>query len=73
MDETEAADASFDFEAFFHAHYERAARAVARVTGDRARAEDLAAEALWKLWKTPAAQGHLAASTGSIERPCVWV
>jgi RNA polymerase sigma-70 factor (ECF subfamily) len=61
MDETEAGETAFDFEAFFRAHYEHAARAVARVTGDPARAEDLAAEALWKLWKTPAAHGHSAA------------
>ena len=49
---------SFDFEAFFHAHYERTARVIARVVGDRGRAEDLAAEALWKLWRTPQAHGE---------------
>jgi RNA polymerase sigma-70 factor (ECF subfamily) len=58
MDQSEH---SFDFEAFFHAHYARAARAVARVTGDPARAEDLAAEAFWKLWRTPNARGESAA------------
>ena len=47
----------FDFEAFFHAHYERIARVIARVVGDHGRAEDLAAEAFWKLWQTPGAQG----------------
>jgi RNA polymerase sigma-70 factor (ECF subfamily) len=51
---------SFDFEAFFHAHYERTARVLARVVGDYGRAEDLAAEALWKLWRTPRAQGESA-------------
>jgi RNA polymerase sigma-70 factor (ECF subfamily) len=51
---------AFDFEEFFHAHYERIARAVARVVGDPARAEDLAAEAFWKLWQTPQAQGEKA-------------
>jgi RNA polymerase sigma-70 factor (ECF subfamily) len=51
---------SFDFEAFFHAHYERIARVLARVVGDSGRAEDLAAEALWKLWRTPAAHGESA-------------
>ena len=51
---------SFDFEAFFHAHYARIARVIARVVGDRARAEDLAAEAFWKLWRTPAAHGEKA-------------
>jgi RNA polymerase sigma-70 factor (ECF subfamily) len=49
---------SFDFEAFFRAHYERIARVIARVVGDRSIAEDLAAEALWKLWRTPRAQGE---------------
>lgn len=47
---------SFDFEAVFHADYPRIARAVARVIGDRARAEDLAVEAFWRLWRTPHAQ-----------------
>jgi RNA polymerase sigma-70 factor (ECF subfamily) len=50
----------FDFEAFFLAHYDRIARAVARVVGDPARAEDLAAEAFWKLWRNPQAQGEKA-------------
>ena len=49
---------SFDFEAFFHSEYERIARAMARVTGDYGRAEDLAAEAFWKLWRTPQAHGE---------------
>lgn len=49
---------SFDFEAFFHAHYERIARVIARVVGDHSRAQDLAAEALWKLWRTPRAHGE---------------
>ncbi len=57
----ESGELSFDFETFFHAHYARVARAVARVTGDSARAEDLAAEALWKLWRTPQAHGESAA------------
>ena len=51
---------SFDFEAFFHAHYERIARVIARVVGDHGRAEDLAAEALWKLWRTPQVHGQSA-------------
>ena len=49
---------SFDFEAFFHAHYERIARVIARVVGDHSGAEDLASEAFWKLWRTPRAQGE---------------
>lgn len=61
LDRMESGEVSFNFEAFFHAHYARVARAVARVTGDSARAEDLAAEALWKLWRTPKAHGGSAA------------
>ena len=57
----EAAGAAFDFDAFFLAHYARAARTIARVTGDPARAEDVAAEAFWKLWRTPTARGDSAA------------
>lgn len=48
------------FETFFRSHYERIARAVARVVGDPARAEDLAVEAFWKLWRNPQAQGERA-------------
>lgn len=51
----------FHFDTFFHAHYDRIARAVARVVGDSARAEELAVEAFWKLWRTPTAQGDGAA------------
>ena len=57
LDAVETQAGSFDFEAFFHEHYERIARVIARVVGDRGRAEDLAAEALWKLWRTPRAHG----------------
>ena len=61
MDPAEISLSSFDFEAFFHAHYQRIARVIARVVGDHARAEELASEALWKLWRTPQAQGASAA------------
>jgi len=50
----------FDFDTFFHSHYARIARAVARVIGDTTRAEDLAVEAFWKLYQTPKAQGEKA-------------
>jgi RNA polymerase sigma-70 factor, ECF subfamily len=56
----ETPEASFDFEAFFHAHYQRIARAIGRVVGDHARAEELAVEAFWKLWRNPTAQGEKA-------------
>jgi len=47
-----------DFEAVFHSQYPRVARTIARVIGDTARAEDLAAEVFWKLWQTPHALGE---------------
>jgi RNA polymerase sigma-70 factor, ECF subfamily len=51
-------DDTFDFETFFHVHYERIARAIVRVVGDPARAEEIAVEAFWKLWRNrKAAQG----------------
>jgi RNA polymerase sigma-70 factor (ECF subfamily) len=51
-------DDAFDFETFFHVHYERIARAIAQVVRDPARAEEIAAEAFWKFWRNPqAAQG----------------
>jgi RNA polymerase sigma-70 factor (ECF subfamily) len=53
---------AFDFEAVFLAEYDRVARAVARITRDPARAEELAVEAFWKLWKTSRAHGPLAAA-----------
>jgi DNA-directed RNA polymerase specialized sigma24 family protein len=64
---TEAAEApqasltTFDFEAVFRANYPRIARAVTRIIGDPARAEDLAVEAFCKLWRTPHAQCDTAA------------
>jgi RNA polymerase sigma-70 factor (ECF subfamily) len=60
MDDTDAREASFDFEAFFHAHYPRIARTIASLLGDPARAEDLALESFWKLWRNPKAQGDKA-------------
>jgi RNA polymerase sigma-70 factor (ECF subfamily) len=55
------AEAPFDFEAFFYAHYDRTARAIARVIRDPARAEELAVEAFWKLWRHSGAHGDKAA------------
>jgi RNA polymerase sigma-70 factor (ECF subfamily) len=60
LEQMETREASFDFEAFFHAHYPRMARAIDRVVGDHARAEELAVEAFWKLWRNPRAQGEKA-------------
>jgi RNA polymerase sigma-70 factor, ECF subfamily len=58
MDEPVTHEASFDFETVFHAHYERIARAIARVVRDPARAEELAVEVFWKLWRNPQAHGE---------------
>jgi RNA polymerase sigma-70 factor, ECF subfamily len=51
---------TFDFDSFFHAHFARIARSVARILCDHARAEDVAVEAFWKLSREPRAQGELA-------------
>jgi len=48
------------FEAFFHERYERTVRVVARVVRDPARAEEIAVEAFWKLWRNPKVQGEQA-------------
>jgi RNA polymerase sigma-70 factor, ECF subfamily len=48
----------FDFDAFFHTHYARIARAINRVVGDHARAEEIAVDAFWKLSRNPRAHGE---------------
>ena len=48
----------FDFDAVFRSDYPRIARAIIRVIGDPGRAEDLAIEAFWRLWRTPRAQNE---------------
>ena len=48
---------SFDFEDVFQAHYRRIARVIFRVIQDPSRAEELAVEVFWKLWRHPSAQG----------------
>lgn len=48
---------AFDFDEVFRSEYRRVARVIARVVRDPARAEELAAEVLWKLSKTPKAHG----------------
>jgi len=58
MDPTDAQPAPFDFEECFHAHYPGIARAIARIVGDPGRAEEIAVEAFWKLWRTPQAHGE---------------
>jgi RNA polymerase sigma-70 factor, ECF subfamily len=53
--EAAALNDAFDFETFFHIHYERVARAIVRVVRDPARAEEIAVEAFWKFWRNPKA------------------
>lgn len=55
--EAKVGELPFDIEAIFLAHYGRIAHVIARVVRDRARAEDLAVEVFFKLWRTPKAQG----------------
>jgi RNA polymerase sigma-70 factor (ECF subfamily) len=50
-----ALDEAFDFESVFHTHYGAIARAIVRVVRDPARAEEIAAETFWKLWRNPKA------------------
>lgn len=45
--------AAFDFESVFLAEYARVVRIVGRIVKDPARAEDLAIEVFWKLWRKP--------------------
>lgn len=48
-----AGDLAAIFEEAFHAHYDRVARTIARIVRDPARAEELAVEVFWKLWRKP--------------------
>lgn len=47
-----------DFDSVFNANYLMVIRAIDRVIGDHARAEDIAIEAFWKLWQRPDALGQ---------------
>lgn len=53
----DAAPPASAFETVFEAHYERTARLIARLVKDPARAEELAVEVFWKLWRNPQAHG----------------
>lgn len=62
MEAPTVSSAKADFEAIFKTHYERTARAAHRVLGDLARAEEVAAEAFWKLHRSPPpSDTHIAA------------
>jgi RNA polymerase sigma factor (sigma-70 family) len=64
-----AKPAAFDFETVFLSDYARIARVIRRVIDDPSRAEDLAVEAFWKLWRNPGAHGE--ASGGWLYRTAV--
>jgi RNA polymerase sigma-70 factor (ECF subfamily) len=51
------ATSAFDFEALFRAHYRRVARVIVRIIQDPSRAEELAVDVFWKLWRHTSAQG----------------
>jgi len=55
-----SASAVFDFDAVFSQEYAAITRLIARIVRDRGRAEELAVEAFWRLWKAPGAQGDTA-------------
>jgi len=49
---------STGFESSFYRHYDRICRAIARVTGDAACAEELAMETFWRFWRNPQVRGE---------------
>ena len=55
LDDDTRQELSGAFEPVFHAYYERTARLLARLVKDPARAEELAVEVFWKLWRNPPA------------------
>jgi len=59
-DGLEVQESPLNFETIFHSHYDRIARAIARIVGDTACAEELAMEVFWKFWQTPHAHGEKA-------------
>ena len=56
LEEDVRQELAFAFEPVFHAYYDRTARLIARLVNDPARAEELAVEVFWKLWRNPPAQ-----------------
>src|SRR3989442_14496887 len=48
----------FDFRELFHAQYARIVRLILRIVKDDGRAEEIAVEAFWKLWRNPKAHGE---------------
>jgi RNA polymerase sigma-70 factor (ECF subfamily) len=56
IDEIAPPDAASAFDALFHAHHARITRVIARVIRDPGRAEEIAVDTFWKLWRNPKAQ-----------------
>jgi RNA polymerase sigma-70 factor (ECF subfamily) len=52
------AETAMDFDGLFRAHYPALARIVYRVVGDTGWAEEIAAEAFWKLHRQPPRESH---------------
>jgi RNA polymerase sigma-70 factor, ECF subfamily len=50
-----AAGGAYDFESVFHHYYARIGHAIVRIVRDPARAEEIAVETFWKLWRNPKA------------------
>ncbi len=59
--EAAVGEAASGFEALFHAHHSRIVRVIARIVRDPGRAEEVAVDVFWKLWRTPKAHGPAAA------------
>lgn len=57
------------FEAVFHEHYERIARAIGRIVRDPARAEELAVDVFCRLWRSP--QIDAASAGGWLHRTAI--
>jgi RNA polymerase sigma-70 factor (ECF subfamily) len=54
----EEIETPLSFEAAFQLHYDRTARVIARLVGDRACAEELAVDVFWTFWRNPQAHGE---------------
>jgi RNA polymerase sigma-70 factor (ECF subfamily) len=58
--DAEAPPATFDFEVVFREDYAPVTRLITRIVRDRGRAEELAVETFWRLWRTPSSHGDSA-------------
>jgi RNA polymerase sigma-70 factor, ECF subfamily len=60
IEQDAAGSRRFDFEEIFQSDYAPVTRLITRVIRDPGRAEELAVEAFWRLWKTSSAHGESA-------------